>query len=303
MARVGWAITVSLAVGLGASACGGESATADDASAAVEDFLKQLSAGDYDDACDRLTEDAQQQVVDEWNEFDDEGVDSCSGAFKAGMAFAELFSDEGDDPDEFDVVDVTAELDGETAVATVDYKDDDDETYDLTFTDGTWLISSLDDEEDDASSEEESEPEATSEPSAEPSAVGEPASLGDWTVTVSDIETNADKTLAAPDFYNEEPDQQYLLVTYQATYNGEARSASVDEDFTWTLAGNDNSVYESEYQTTPSDDESWPSEVRTGGTARDQVVFDVDPSVIEGGLLTVEMYGDDGETMYVDFQL
>lgn len=308
--RSRWSASVPALVvlGLGLSACGGESATADDASEAVEDFLKELAAGDFADACDRLTDDEQQSVVDEWNETDDEGLETCDDALEASWTLAAMFS-EGEAPFErADIVDITAEVDGDTATATVDWKDDDDETYPLTFTDGKWLISSLEDEDEfadegaaDDSGEEGSEGE--DEPPAEPSAIGEPVELDDWTVTVTEVERNADQTLAAANLYNQEPDHQYLLVTFEAVYNGDDRTASVDADFTWSLSGNDNSVYETDYQTTPADNESWPSEVRTGGTARGQVVFDLDPAVVDGALLSVESYDDDYDTVYVDFQL
>jgi hypothetical protein len=284
--------------------CGGdESKTARGAEAAVEDFLKQFEDGDYDDACDRLTDNAQQQVVDDWNEFDEDGVDSCAGAFKAGIALAEMMSE--DDEELFAVEGIDVEVDGDTAVATVDYKDDDDEDYDLVYEDGTWLIDELgDDDSEEAAddAEDDAEPtDETSEPAAEPSEIGEPSTLGDWTVTVTDVERNADQTLAAPDLYNSDPDHQYVLVTFEATYNGTDRTADA-EQLTWSLSGNDDSVYEVDYQTTPADSENWPTKVRPGGTAESQVVFDVDPSVIDGGLLSVEYYGDDGSSSYVDFE-
>jgi len=133
--------------------------------------------------------------------------------------------------------------------------------------------------------------------------LGDKVNLGDWDVTVTEVALNANQTILNPDFYNEKPKGQYVLVTYDATYHGAARTADVWSDLYWSLTTTDQKIWESAYATTPADSEDWTSEARKGGTVKQQVVFDVNPKLLKGGILSVEGYDEDFDSIYADFIL
>jgi hypothetical protein len=56
-------------------------------------------------------------------------------------------------------------------------------------------------------------------------------------------------------------------------------------------------------QVTPADNEEWIQTVRAGGTATGQALFDLDPALLDGGLLSVEAYDAEFDLQFVDFQL
>lgn len=131
--------------------------------------------------------------------------------------------------------------------------------------------------------------------------LGEPAAVGDWTVTVTEVNRDADALIARTNEFNDRAKDRFLLVTYEATYNGAARSADVWVDLTWTFTTTDQKVWDTSSQVAPADDEEWPTEARSGGTVRGQVVFDVDPRLVEGGILSVESYDADFNDVFADF--
>ena len=94
-----------------------------------------------------------------------------------------------------------------------------------------------------------------------------------------------------------------MLVTYDATYNGTERTADAWADLTWTLTGSDNQILDVASEVTPADDQEWPSEARKGGTVHQQTVFDVNPAVLTGAILSVEGYDADYNDVYADFAL
>jgi len=141
----------------------------------------------------------------------------------------------------------------------------------------------------------------TEEPS--PTAVGELVSLGPWDIKVTKVVKNANEILANPNFYNDKPRDQYVLITYSATYTGDERTADVQFDLTWSFTSSASKVFDTAYQTTPADAQEWPYEARTGGTVKQQVLFDVPPDTISGGTLTVETYDENFDTAYADFPI
>jgi hypothetical protein len=132
-------------------------------------------------------------------------------------------------------------------------------------------------------------------------AVGDEVDLGNWSVTVTDVQLNADKILMQPDFYNQKPKGQYVLATYKATYTGTERSADVIIDLSWSFTTTDNVIHEVAYQTTPGDEN--PDGTRTGGTLTKDVEFDLKPDLIKGGVLSVSTYDANFDEVYADFPI
>jgi uncharacterized lipoprotein NlpE involved in copper resistance len=133
-------------------------------------------------------------------------------------------------------------------------------------------------------------------------ALGDTVRLGDeygWEITVTKVTKNADDTIAQSE-WNDAPSGQYVLVTYDATWVGDKRSSSPDMDLTWEFVGTDGVVYEESYQTTPADEEEWPTEARQGATVTAQALFDVPKKVVNGGLVSVDEWvsGD-----YAEFEV
>jgi hypothetical protein len=135
--------------------------------------------------------------------------------------------------------------------------------------------------------------------------VGDTVQVGAWSVTVTEFAKNANQVIAANDEYNEKPKHQYMLVSYEAVYSGAERTADVMLDLTWSLTGNNAKVLDpTTSQMTPADSnqEDWITEVRSGGTAEWQVLFDMDPALLDDGILTVEGTDEETwETVYADF--
>ena len=147
------------------------------------------------------------------------------------------------------------------------------------------------------------EPEVEEPEQPEIATLGDTMVVGDWEIKVTEVAKNANELLANENYYNARPKGQFVLVTYNATYTGTARSADVWSDLTWTLTTSDQQTHDIDYATTPADDESWPTTARKGGTIKGQVVFDVKPNLIKGGILSVEGYDADFDTVYADFRL
>jgi hypothetical protein len=293
-----------LIAGVGLTACSGDDpATAKGAEDAVRDYLDEFSDGDYDDACDFWTEENTERSIDEWNETfgADEPVEDCEEMLEQGAVLAEAFGESLG----LEIDSISSESTGDdTARVTVDYKHQDDSgDFLMVYEDGQWLVDDEFDDEGADATEEPIEEETTAEAPAEPSSIGEQVTVGDWTITVTDVEENADQTIEKANEFNDPARGQYVLVTYAATYTGGERSADIQWDLTWSFTGTDAKVLDEADAVTPFENEGRPTEARTGGTIDGQAVFDVDPGVYEGGLLSVETYSADGEEEYVDFQL
>lgn len=287
-----------LACGLGA--CGDDDEkTERGAVSAVEDYLDAFNEGDYSDACEHFTDEYVDELMEEWNS--DEGVGdarSCTGMLKQGAILVRAFSELEDDEAIYEVEEVSAKVDGDHATVDVSYQGEDTSRFGLVYDDGEWLI---DEDLEDEGAEATGEGDDASASPQEQSSIGETVDLGDWTITVTAVEENADATIAQANEFNEKPKHQYVMFTYEATYNGDARTASVDSDLTWSFTTGDAKVIEVDDAVTPSQVQNWPVEVRTGGTARAQIVFDIDPAAYADGLLSVESYDDEYNEIYVDF--
>lgn len=291
-------------LGLGLVACGSEDApkTEDGAVSSVEDYVDEFNNGDYSEACDHFTDDYVEAVLEDWND-DEDGVGNartCTAMLQQSALLLRAFVGVEDDEQIYEIDEISAAVDGDEATVDVTYKDDDTSTFGLVYDDGEWLI--------DEDLEDVADDEVTLEPSAEesesqvaPSSIGETVELGDWRITVTAVEEDADATIAKANQFNEKPDHRYTMFTYEAAYAGDARTAHVGADLTWSFTTGEAEVVETDDQVTPGDNQNWPSEVRTGGTARQQIVFDVEPATLDGGVLSVESYDEDYNEIYIDF--
>jgi hypothetical protein len=283
--------------------CGGDDpATTEGAEDTVRDYLAAFEDRDYDEVCDYWTDDNLERSIDEWNDDfgGDEPVDSCEDMLRQGVVLVEAF---GEDLD-LSIDSISSEDTGDnTAEVNVVYKaeDQDNGNFQMVYEDGEWLVDDETDEgEDDAEPTDASE--EASEPPAEPSAIGAPATLGSWTITVTDVDEDAGQEIEKANEFNDPAQRQYLMVTFTATYNGTERTADASFDLSWTLTGTDSVVLEPASVVTAYENRSEPTEVRPGGTVEWQVPFDADPALVTGGLLTVESWTGESDE-YVDFQL
>lgn len=144
---------------------------------------------------------------------------------------------------------------------------------------------------------------AEEEPEEEAPALGDLVEVGNWDVKVNNVELNANAIIAKANPFNDKPKDQYVLVTYEATYTGTERVGDTMMDLTWSLTTTDSQVNDQAYSVTPADNQSWPTEARKGGTVKQQVLFDLPKNMVKGGILTVETYDDNFDTVYADFTI
>lgn len=147
-----------------------------------------------------------------------------------------------------------------------------------------------------SSTVDESSP-ATAAPETTP--VGTTVSVANWDVKVTKVVKDADPLVKAANMYNDPADGQYVLVTYKATYRGTERKVDIESDLTWSFTDSAQVSHDSASQVTPADDK--PSEARTGGTVTGDVAFDIPAKRINGGLITVEGYDEEFNSVYADF--
>jgi len=274
----------------------------------VREFHEEFNARDFDDACELMTRSLREELPREWTEdgFGEEAT-TCEAALRQIDAVVRAFSEVNEPDPVYEVDSVETELDGDRATSTVGYLGEGfgGQVFSLVYDDGDWMIDDMVDVEDDEESEGGSavEPDETDSAPAEPHSLSESATLGDWSITVTSVDTDAARAVRKVDDLNEAPTGVYVLVTFEAVYNGSARTASI-HDLTWSLTTNDARVVDEDAMiTTAADAESWTATVRTGGTARGQVVFDVEPGAVDGGLISVETYDDESDLQFADFQL
>ena len=139
-------------------------------------------------------------------------------------------------------------------------------------------------------------------PSAQPTTatLGSTVKVGDWEVKVTKVTKNANRIIKKANMFNDKPDDQYMLVEYTAKYVGEERKESINSDLTWSFTDADQTVLDEASVVTPADDKNRPTEARRGGSVKLDVAFDVDPKLINGGIISVE---DAASDEYADWQL
>jgi hypothetical protein len=145
------------------------------------------------------------------------------------------------------------------------------------------------------------------EPAVEPSPefpshpVGTTAEVGDWQVTVSNVDTNANGEIEKANQFNEPADDQYVLVHYTAKYVGAERTGDAEMDLSWSFTDAAQVTHDWDPQVTPTDSKGAPTEARKGGTVTLDVLFDIPADAIEGGIISVEGYDADYTSVYADF--
>lgn len=131
--------------------------------------------------------------------------------------------------------------------------------------------------------------------------IGDTVVIADWDVKVTGVVQNANAIVTQANMFNDKPKGQYVLVNYTATYTGDQRMSDATMDLSWSFTDTANNVHDQAYQVTPADNQSWPTEARKGGTIKQQVLFDLKPNAIKGGILTVEAMDANFDTVYADF--
>jgi hypothetical protein len=131
--------------------------------------------------------------------------------------------------------------------------------------------------------------------------IGQKATVGDWIVTLTAVNKNANRVIANANQFNSEPKGRYVLVTFTAKYQGSERIGNAGSDLTWSLTDTQSTVNDSAFAVTPADKNDWPDEARRGGTIRGQEVFDVPKNRINGSLVSVKAFVIGGEDPFADW--
>lgn len=145
------------------------------------------------------------------------------------------------------------------------------------------------------------EPADAEEPQAEESAalkIGDTVKVGDWEVTITKVTKNANKAIKKANMFNDDPEGQYVLIDYKAKYVGEERKANAQFDLRWSFTDAAQNVLDETFAVSPADAKDKTTEARKGGTITQQVVFDVDKKLIDGGMVSVENFSE-----YADFPI
>lgn len=118
--------------------------------------------------------------------------------------------------------------------------------------------------------------------------LSEAASVGPYTVSVTEVDLDADDLISAENQFNDEPDGRYVLATVEVTYTGD------DEGDPWLdlsvdLAGSDSRNYSTTTCSAVSPDSvsNLPT-LRTGGEAEFKACFDVPVEALEDPMIVVE---------------
>ena len=146
-------------------------------------------------------------------------------------------------------------------------------------------------------------PTETEEPTAEIKTsfkVGDTAKVGDWAVTVTKVTQPTRKQVVSWNEFNEKPKGVFVRAEFTAKYTGAERTKDVGE-LSWKFGGSDAQVYGNYPIVTPSNGR--PTEARTGGKIKQDVVFDVPKAVVKGGVVTVEGYDETMNEQFADFAI
>jgi hypothetical protein len=127
--------------------------------------------------------------------------------------------------------------------------------------------------------------------------VGDTAKVGDWEVTVTKVTRPTRKQVVSWNEFNEKPEGVFVRAEFTAKYTGTERTKDVGE-LSWKFGGSDAQVYENYPIVTPT---NGPTEARTGGKIKQDVVFDVPKAAVRGGVVTVEGYDETMNEQFADF--
>ena len=118
-------------------------------------------------------------------------------------------------------------------------------------------------------------------------AEGETMEVGDFSMTLISVVDNADKQIARANQFNDPPSiGQYMITKWKTTWNGDGR-ADITSDVRIAVIGSDGTEY-LDYECGAVEPRHilGDSEVRSGGSRRYDVCFDV-PKSLPGGSYTV----------------
>jgi hypothetical protein len=132
--------------------------------------------------------------------------------------------------------------------------------------------------------------------------IGQKATVGDWIVTLTAVNKNANRVIADQNQFSDKPKGRYVLVTYTAKYQGSDRTGNADYELRWSLTDSQSTVIDPAGIITPAVENNWPEEARRGGTIRGQEVFDVPKNRINGSLVSVE-FGSFSEKSFADWSI
>lgn len=152
-------------------------------------------------------------------------------------------------------------------------------------------------ESDSANTEEDADEEGEG---GETAALGSTVRLGDWEVRVVKVTKNANKSIRKANMFNDKPKGQFVLVDYTAKYVGSERKADAQWDLSWSFTDAEQNVLDEASVVTPADNADKTTEARKGGTIKQQVLFDVEPKLINGGIISAE---NSTSSEYADFPL
>lgn len=118
--------------------------------------------------------------------------------------------------------------------------------------------------------------------------IGAEADLADYTVSVTEVQLNANDAIRQANEFNDDPTGQYVLVNLAVTYTGD------DEGDPWLdlsveLAGSDSRIYDSSscWAVTPNPVMDLPT-LTAGGTAEFDICFDVPADALQDPQIYVE---------------
>lgn len=269
-------------------------------------YLDALAGGDYEAACSHMTQDYQAQTVAEWQATveDSTSATTCAEASAEGVEMLRAFAafGEGDDAIseealwEHEVISLTEDGDTATMIYAMPAWGEGDSTYVFTKVDGVWLISG------DGEEYVES-PTGDADTDVIEGAVGEELLVGDWTLTVSEINADADDELAEATDENPAAEQGYLMLTFDATYGGADEEGDIGTVI-WSLTDASGEVHDAVWAIyTPGEVEGWPTTAAPGDLLARQVVFDLDPERVAGGTLRVETIDGAGQAHAAELPL
>ncbi|MFP5348187.1 MAG: DUF4190 domain-containing protein [Actinomycetes bacterium] len=118
--------------------------------------------------------------------------------------------------------------------------------------------------------------------------LGQSATVGDYTVAITAVNTNANEIVAQTNQFNEPPTNQYVLVDVAVTYNG-AKEGDPWIDLGVAVQGSDARQYDDTScgAVLPKDATDVPTLIK-GGQAEMQFCMDVPPAALENASLFVE---------------
>ena len=131
--------------------------------------------------------------------------------------------------------------------------------------------------------------------------LGDTVRVGDWDVTITDVNLDAD-ALLTDDEWNSPAKHGWTLITYKATYAGTARTADVQSDLTFSMTDKGGRIVDDAWAMVPMDWENASgaqTETRPGGTVTYQSAFDAgNPTMV-----SVVGYDADYNETWADFPL